>query len=345
MKNALVLMTALIPTTGHADLIKFAASLPNIKVNVLINGRSFEPYSTETRTLDLQEHFKKHENVLIKYSIVDNAPQNPEDMKEGFWVWWKDEINENFPEVNEQWDYVVASEPYGENVARSLKAQFLPYDIQRTLNSARGSNVRSDLWNNWENIIKETRQNLQLRAVMFSQESVGKTTLSKIVSENLKADWIPEYARPYLETVGSEITEEKMLNIHAGQAALQTKAYSDARKPVLVMDTDLFSTVGYYEIMGVKESPERLRQDALRLSADIYYVLPDDIPFEEDDLRYGGDKRESDMNLWIKILKENRLNYIIVPKLPLKDKAEWIMKDILERFERNTEDIKTFERD
>lgn len=345
MKNALVLMTALIPTTGHADLVKFAANLPETKVHVLINGRSFEPYSTEDRAADLSRHFDQYENVQINYSIVDDAPQNPEDMPEGFWKWWKNEVNRNFPAVKGEWNYVVASEPYGANVASTLDAEFLSYDLERVLNRARGAVVRSNLWGNWKEIIPETRQNLQLKAVMFGQESVGKTTISKAVSESLNADWIPEYARPYLETVGSEITDQKMLNIYAGQSALQLKAYKESRRPALIMDTDLFSTVGYYEIMHVESKPEGLITNAKALAGDIYYLLPDDVPFEVDPLRYGGDTRESDMKLWEDLLKEFNLDFVEVPRGDLNFKVKWICDDIRRRFEDRVKNIKEFERD
>ncbi|MCL1837792.1 MAG: hypothetical protein FWG47_00530 [Propionibacteriaceae bacterium] len=57
MLNVIVLMTALLPTTGHADLIKFAANLPGTEVWVLINTRSFEPIGHDERLNAFREHF------------------------------------------------------------------------------------------------------------------------------------------------------------------------------------------------------------------------------------------------------------------------------------------------
>lgn len=339
-------MTALLPTTGHADLIKFAASLPDSRVYVLISGRSFEPLSSLHRWQDIHDHFKNFPNVFIQHSVKDAAPQNPEDMPDGFWEWWRNEINGVFPEAAGHWKYVVASEPYGQQVAESLNARFMPYDIARDLNPARGSDARRDPWAQWENILPETRARFMLKATMFGQESVGKTTISRLVSEQLGVNWIPEYARPYLETVGEEVTTVAMENIHSGQAALQRMSFTKATHPALILDTDLFSTVGYYEIMKIAEVPEDCINDAIRLASDVYYILPDDIPFEEDILRYGGDHRESNRELWIDLLNKFGQAYEIVPTgLTLDEKVQWIAADIRKRFDQKFEGLKSFQRE
>lgn len=346
LSNAIVLMTALLPTTGHADLIKFAASLPDSRVYVLISGRSFEPLPSLYRWQDLHDHFRNFPNVFIQHSVIDAAPQNPEDMPEGFWEWWNDEINRVFPEAGNRWEYVVASEPYGQQVADSLGARFLPYDISRQLNPARGTDVRQDPWSNWSEILPETRSRFMVKATMFGQESVGKTTLSQLVAENLEVSWIPEYARPYLETVGPEVTTSAMENIHAGQGALQRTFFAKVENPALILDTDLFSTVGYYEIMDISEVPQACISDAKRLASDVYYVLPDDIPFEADILRYGGDHRESNRYFWLELLQKFNQTYEIVPfGLTLDEKVQWIAADIRRRFDQKFEGLKNFQRE
>lgn len=346
MKNTIVLMTALLPTTGHADLIKFAADIPDSKVHVLISGRTFEPIPSLYRWQDLHDHFKNYKNIYVAHSVNDSAPQNPEDMPDGFWDWWKDEINNNFPQTRGSWDYVVASEGYGQQVADVLDARFLPYDIARTLNPIKGTNARCNPWDFWNSILPETRRRFMVKATMFGQESVGKTTMARSVSEKLDVRWIPEYARPYLETVGAEVTLESMENIHAGQAALQRLSFDKVETPALLLDTDLFSTVGYYKIMHEACPPDDLVLDAHRLASDIYYILPDDIPFEPDILRYGDGVRESETEYWIDLLEEHRQNFKIVPRgMDLDQKAQWIADDIVHFFYSRFADLAMFERD
>lgn len=344
MKNIIVLMTALIPTTGHTDLINFATNIPESRIYVLVNGRVFEPVETSLRVESLQKHFQNFSNVIVKGSVVDDAPQNPESMPEGFWEWWRDEINNNFPEVQQDWNYVVASEPYGLNVAESLGADFLPYDIQRELNPTRGTDVRNNIFDNWENIVQEFRKHISLNAVMFGQESVGKTTLSKTVAQRFNTFSVMEFARPYLEEVGSELSIEKMNNICLGQAGLQKSVQELAKSPINVFDTDLFSTVGYYRIYDGKET-DFCQKLAKELASDVYYVLPDTIPFVEDKLRYGGSVRESDKQFWINILEEFELNYVLVPDGSVQEKTDFITFDIIERFTNKLQNIKEFERE
>lgn len=344
MKNVIVLMTALLPTKGHADLIDFASALPNSHVYVLINGRSFEPIPTRDRLEALTSHFEEYHNITIKASNRDNAPQNPEDMPEGFWEWWADEINRNFPETGNNWGYVVASEPYGLNVAHSIGAEFIPYDIDRIINPVRGTETRADIRGEWDTILLESRQQLTHNVVMFGQESVGKTTMSRAVAEKFQTAPIMEFARPYLEAVGEELSEFKMRTITLGQASLQRTVRAHARTPINVFDTDLYSTVGYYK-MWDGEAPELCTQLAKETKGDKYYVLPDDIPFEPDILRYGDGERESSTGYWVKLLEEYGLSYVRVPKGTFEEKLEFIVSDIETDIDTKYAPIKNFNRE
>lgn len=345
MTRALVLMTALVPTTGHADLIRFAHMLGTDGVNVLISERSFEPTRGVDRVKAFAKHFAGEETINFTLHNDDDAPQNPQDHPD-FWNWWRECIYKNCPELRGQDVLVVASEPYGQDVADALdNGVFVPYDIPREVNPARGVDTRVALWDNWNTLLPEFRSNLMLTATMFGQESVGKTTLTREVSRVLRAKSIPEWARPYLETVGAELTNQKMAMIARGQAALQRSMKQQALTPVLVQDTDLFSTVGYYGINNVFTQPEDLVVNALALQSDVYYVLPDTIPFCEDELRYGGDVRESDKQFWIDLLDKHDLSYVLVPSGSIEEKVEFICTDMLQRFKAKNEKITTFFRE
>lgn len=343
--HAVVLMTALLPTTGHSDLIEFAGSLPETQVCVLVNGRSFEPQALEHRVADLRAHFASWPQVEVRGSMNDEAPQAPHLMPQGedFWGWWREEIHRHFPEVG-GWSYVVASEPYGQQVAESLGASFMPYDLQRTLNPAKSTAARLDPWGQWEQLLPETRRRFLYRAVLFGQESVGKTTLSRSVAEALGVAWGVEWARPFLETVGPEVTPEAMAAITAGQGAYQEKIYRDARHPAVIMDTDLFSTVGYYRICLGEEAPA-CEAAALASPGTHYFLLPDSIPFEADPLRYGGDHRESERQEWIDLLERFGRPYSLVPDGSWEEKTLWLAQEIKGGFLAQFEQLQAFQRE
>lgn len=345
-KNCLVLMTALVPTTGHLDLIKFAQKIPETHVHVIINGRTFEPTSLSLRAKALRESLTM-DNVTIYEVMDDGAPQSPKGERDlEFWAWWRASIAKEITPVK-KWDYVAASEGYGQRLAEELGALFIPYDVARIHNGARGVDARQYPQENWEKLLPAFRKHYAQRAVMFGQESVGKTTVSKILAEILGGDFLEEWARPYLEMgeIGTEVTDEKMRAIATGQGALERAFRDSSPTPFQVLDTDLYSTIGYWRIYGKKE-PQYLKDWARELSmGKIYFVLPDDIPFEKDKIRYGGDKRESEKQLWIDLLKEFDLPYVIVPSGSAKEKAEFIAKILLENFANSWHSIREFKRD
>lgn len=58
--------------------------------------------------------------------------------------------------------------------------------------------------------------------------------------------------------------------------------------------------------------PEKLVEDALTTKSDLYIITKSNIPFEEDPIRYGGDKRESPDEFWIGIAEKYDLNYVVL---------------------------------
>lgn len=150
---------------------------------------------------------------------------------------------------------------------------------------------------------------------LFGAESTGKTTLSKQLARTLKGDWKEEFARPYLEQTGEDVTRASMHAIWHGQKALQEDAQKSHRQFV-VQDTDLFSTVGYWQLPHVEPvigpCPDGLVADADRLRSDLYIITPSNILFEPDVLRYGGDRRESPDSYWIDLCNMYALPYVVI---------------------------------
>ena len=344
--NALVLMTALVPTTGHRDLIDFAKNLPRVTVTVVVHGRSFEPTDGAIRSRALRDNFGER----VFYTENDLAPQYPGNEPEKFWDWWREECEGYLPMNAYKWDYVVASEPYGADLATALGARFIPYDLDRSINPARGSDVRLDLEHNWNMVLPKYKKELALKAVFFGQESVGKTTISQRVADVLDGVWRPEYARPYLEFLGPEITESRMEEIFMGQASTQRIAQINPSSPYICFDTDLYSTIGYYEIWGRPTPPWMLELVGQESPNDVYYVLPDDVPFEDDILRRYGEPgvRESSTDFWKNLMLRYRgeaAPIVMVPPGSLESKVGFIAQDMKDRFADKTCNVREFLRE
>lgn len=291
------------PTKGHMRLIEFAAAL-GTTAEVIVCTQPCEPYSFER--LDALRQATKNMNVNIHH-IHKELPQEPEG-HEGFWDMWKDFLLTYGLQPE---DYIVASEMYGAKLAEITGAKFYPYDVDRSLYLSRATWVREDSLHNFDQILPEFQPNLRRTVTIFGAESTGKTTLSRILSTSMQGHWLFEWARPFLEKCRNEITTESMTQIWHGQAALQRHARDFKDKAFIFQDTDLFSTVGYWDFWDMN-TPDGLVNEAIELKSDLYLITQSNIPFEQDPLRYGGDRRESQDQYWIDLCDKYGLNYKVL---------------------------------
>lgn len=164
---------------------------------------------------------------------------------------------------------------------------------------------------------------------VFGAESTGKTTLSQHLATALGTTWKHEFARNYLEQTGNDVTNNSMLDIWVGQRQLQQEC---TENEVVIQDTDLFSTVGYWQLPHIEpvigKCPPQLIEDAKQLRSDLYIITTSTIPFEHDPLRFGGDHRESNDDYWIDICERYELPYIVLnernPKLRINQSIQSI---------------------
>jgi nicotinamide riboside kinase len=221
-------------------------------------------------------------------------------------------------------DYVVSSEPYGQTLADRLEGVFYPFDPQRQLYYTKATNIREHLGDYFHDILPEFQQNLMSTITIFGAESCGKTTLSQALADEVKGHWLFEWARPFLETVGSEITRDKMIQIWRGQNSIQKSAQYMKDKAFVIQDTDLYSTIGYWEQSHWRNAlgpvPPGLISDAQAGKSDLYIIPSDNIPIEADPLRYGGDHRESPTEYWIQIAEKYDLNYVLLTETDRDDR-------------------------
>ncbi|AKF13588.1 hypothetical protein PHIN3_325 [Sinorhizobium phage phiN3] len=343
MKKAVVLMTALVPTLGHAALIRFASDLvgPTGLVDVIVSGRSFEPVPLEWRVESLRDHFQIIGNVNFWSHDDDDAPQNPATAEE--WAYWRKTVVEDCFGNEIKYDYFVASEPYGKKMADLIGAQFVPFDIYRQILNIKGTTVRKYLDESFHLLIPEFQARLTKRVTIFGSESCGKTSMTSSLFDY--GTCIHEFARPYLEMMDDKtITDEKMETIIRGQYALQQAAMDGAR-PVIIQDTDLLSTIGYYRIFGSNYHTTPLERMFRDTKSDLYIVMNDKIPFVPDPLRYGGDKRESDTQFWIDLLEEYNCNYYVVQETVASKQYDEVTAVLETHIENWFGPIRDFERE
>ena len=138
-----------------------------------------------------------------------------------------------------------------------------------------------------EEKLKQEPSNL-VKIVLFGPESTGKTTLAAQLAKHYKTEWVPEYAREYLQDKWDREQQtcqpEDLLPIAVGQIALENQLSKKADK-LLICDTDLLETKVYSEAYYLGFCDPILEKYALQNQYDLYLLTSIDIPWEKDDLR------------------------------------------------------------
>ena len=127
-----------------------------------------------------------------------------------------------------------------------------------------------------------------------------------------------------------------MLVIWRAQRALQRSARALRDRPFIVQDTDLFATVGFWELWDPATVPDGLRADASADRSDLYLMTRSDIPFEPDPLRYGGDVRETSDAYWIDLAERFGLPYRVIQSTTPADRLAEARELSLDLFRRTS---------
>jgi HTH-type transcriptional repressor of NAD biosynthesis genes len=335
--TAWTLMTAMPPTRGHENLMQFVSWVePFARSRVIIATQPGEPMVAERVNALRNAAFRT--NGVDVFHLHQELPQDPS--TPGFWAMWK-QIMEGFG--FRRGDTFVSSEPYGAKLADVLGGKFMVFDPGRELHPAKATLIREDRAP-FDHIMPEFQPYLRSTVTVWGAESTGKTTLSKALAQIMDGHWVYEWARPYLESyvygygprqsrlgdLGTDINVDSMTDIWHGQYAAQRLAQTWRGKPFIVQDTDLYSTIGYWEqphwTKELGRVPEELIQDAKGTQSDLYLITTATIPFEQDPLRYGGTKQESPDEFWIGIAEKYGLNYKVLDFSESLLRESWGMK-------------------
>ena len=337
MANAIVVMTAMPPTRGHAYLIKFASeyldAIDGGKVHVIVCSRPMEPIAGSERAQAIADHFR-HDNRIWVHHRESIDPQYPSDHPD-FWRMWRDVVLSKVNSIGSD-DILFASDSYGIEFAQRLGCRFLPCDPAREIVDVAATKVRLDPIKHFDDILPEFSRRLTKTVTFFGAESTGKTTMSRFMAEHFSSHWCHEWARPYLEMCGPEVTDERMANIVAGQVAAQKAVAALPPKPFIFQDTDLMSTLGYYQIYG-GAIPEHLHSAVKDTPSDLYVVMNSRIPFEHDRLRYGGDRRESTDEFWTDLLSQHNRPFYVVKSVEHFAQVAEIRAELLKLYHGHTD--------
>ncbi|MDR1592306.1 MAG: ATP-binding protein [Prevotellaceae bacterium] len=129
--------------------------------------------------------------------------------------------------------------------------------------------------------------------VILGPESTGKTTLAEQLSKHLKAVYIPEYARTYVENLSCGYTYDDVETIAKRQVAdfKEAIAKDDNSAKYLVMDTFLIVTKVWF-LHVFHRCPLWLQPELEMAQIDLFLLCKPDIPWVDDPVRENPHLRE-----------------------------------------------------
>jgi HTH-type transcriptional regulator, transcriptional repressor of NAD biosynthesis genes len=275
------------PHRGHALLIDAALGhCDRVIVYVFQSERESEP--VERRASWLREiHPAADVRVLANVPEFDRStPQTVARSAELIAGMVRDAL------AGECIDVVFTSEAYGEVFAGALGARHYSVDRDRQFVACTGTMIRRAPHRSLEWLEPVVRAHYIPRICVAGAESTGKTSLCARLAERYATLWVAEYGRAY--------TLDRVRNVGLGSwendeffhiAFEQQRREDDAARhanPVLICDTDAFTTSIWYEFYLAGEP----RRWPLPPSHIALYLLPfPDVPFVADEIREGEHRR------------------------------------------------------
>jgi Predicted ATPase/kinase involved in NAD metabolism len=145
--------------------------------------------------------------------------------------------------------------------------------------------------------------------VVSGPESVGKTSLCQQLAECYQGEWIPEFARTYLETLPFHYRYEDVEHIAEVQYRTFQNYSNENRSTYIFFDTYLIITkIWFLEVFG--QMPQWLDMAIRKSRIDLVLLLVPDLPWENDPLRENG-SMEKRLYLFEKYQKE--LDFYSIP--------------------------------
>ncbi len=168
-----------------------------------------------------------------------------------------------------------------------------------------------------------------IRIAITGPESSGKTTLARQLAERLNADFIPEFARQYLENKEGKYTQADLDEI----AREHKESVSKSQKSIKIIDTDYFVLKVWSEYrFGNSTSyiDELIAEEVF----DFHFVCKPNIPWEDDPLRENPHDRDELFDLYIQHLDHYQRPYEVIQG-SVEERIEKCLKILNERLNLN----------
>jgi NadR type nicotinamide-nucleotide adenylyltransferase len=164
------------------------------------------------------------------------------------------------------------------------------------------------------------------KVVITGPESSGKTTLCRDLARYFNAEMVDEYARQYLNLMGSSYTVDDLYIIAERQIEYEIKLKNQT---LIFCDTDLL-TMHIWMQEKFKITDLNFAQNLEDYHDRIYFLCKPDIPWEYDPLRENSEDRDRLFSIYENTLKEYKLKYHIIKGADFESRFNFAKKLVID---------------
>jgi len=151
-----------------------------------------------------------------------------------------------------------------------------------------------------------------LKIAILGPESTGKTVLAEQLAVYFKSQWVPEYAREYVEKLASPYGFDDICNIAKRQIQKEKEVENQRTQTnYIFFDTELIITKVWF-LYRFGKVPDFLTEQLDSGFFDFYLLCSPDLPWEPDPVREHGEDREFFFNWYKKEIEQTGKPYVIV---------------------------------
>lgn len=209
-KKSLVLGKFAPPHLGHLHLIDEAIKLSD-EVHVIVCWNETQSIPPEWRFNTLDKIYENQYKVKIHVANDKGMPQSDKECqtKEEFYSYWVPFVNKFVKEL----DVVFTSEDYGDDFANYLGIKHHLVDKERIKYPISATKLKENPFDNWKFIPDVLKPKFVKRIALMGPESVGKSTLTKKLSEHYNTNYLEEWGRVIYERNGNHVDLEDFITI------------------------------------------------------------------------------------------------------------------------------------
>ena len=282
-KHALVLGKFNNPHKGHIALMKFAATKAEY-LTVLICETSKDPVDALKRMKWIKNELYANPNIEVVVLNTEHLCQR-EDSNEQTSKQYADMAMARWPTL----DVFVGSEDYIHMMADAVGIDGIVYDKERKNYPISSTAVREG---EFEKYCPAAKADLVKSIHVIGPESAGKTELCKRLAKHFGCNWVPETHRRIFEIAGDDsyFTPDLLVQGALMHKAVQTTYIRQAKKPLLIVDSDSITTRAYAHI-ALGHSPNLVTQICKNEKPHLTLVCSPEVGFVQDGTRMNEDRR------------------------------------------------------